>query len=438
LAVHSVTTETAPPTARSVAIDLIGAVLRRKRPLDDAIEDNHDMSGLPARDRAFARLLVATVLRRLGQIDALIAHCLNTPLPPRAAMVHDMLRLGIAQLLFLRTPPHAAVATTVDLADHRGFISHKGLVNAVLRRLSQEGPGLAADQDAARLDTPDWLWRAWSEAYGEAGARGIAMAHLKEAPLDLTTRGDPEIWQQALDATRLPTGTLRRTGGGAIMSLPGYAEGEWWVQDAAAAIPALLLGNVRGEHVIDLCAAPGGKTAQLAAAGAEVTAIDRSPRRLERLRANLARLNLRVESLVADAASWRPARPAKFVLLDAPCTATGAIRRHPDVPHLKSPDDVARLAAVQERLLAAAVDMLAPGGTLVYCTCSLEPQEGPQQIERLLARGATVKRLPVDAAEIGGLGECITPAGDLRTLPSHLSEIDGLDGFYAARLVRAA
>ncbi|HEX7969814.1 MAG TPA: transcription antitermination factor NusB, partial [Stellaceae bacterium] len=147
-----------------MAIDLIGAVLRRKRPLDDAIEDNGEMAGLPARDRAFARLLVATVLRRLGQIDALIAHCLNTPLPPRAAMVHDMLRLGIAQLLFLRTPPHAAVATTVDLADLRGFISHKGLVNAVLRRLSQEGPGLVAQQDAARLDTPDWLWRGWSQA----------------------------------------------------------------------------------------------------------------------------------------------------------------------------------------------------------------------------------------------------------------------------------
>ena len=438
MAVHSVMTQTAPPSARSVAIDLIGAVLRRKRPLDDAIEDNGDISGLPARDRAFARLLVATVLRRLGQIDALIAHCLNTPLPPRAAMVHDMLRLGIAQLLFLRTPPHAAVATTVDLADMRGFLSHKGLVNAVLRRLSQEGPGLVSQQDAARLDTPDWLWRAWSQAYGEEGARGVALAHLKEAPLDLTLRGDPEKWRDALDAVLLPTGTLRRTGGGAITSLPGYAEGAWWVQDAAAAIPATLLGKIAGARVLDLCAAPGGKMAQLAAAGARVTAIDRSPRRLERLNANLARLALPVESIVADAATWRPPEPAYHVLLDAPCTATGAIRRHPDVPHLKSPDDVTRLAAVQERLLAAAVDMLAPNGVLVYCTCSLEPQEGVQQVQRLIARGAPVRRKPIDAAEIGGLAECLTAEGDLRTLPSHLSQFEGIDGFYAARLQRAA
>src|ERR1700731_5419805 len=194
------------PSARSVAIDLIGAVLRRKRPLDDAIEDNFDMAALQTRDRAFARLLVATVLRRLGQIDALIAHCLNTALPPRAAVVHDMLRLGIAQLLFLRTPAHAAVATTVDLAEARGFLSHKGLVNAVLRRLSQEGPGLVEVQDEARLDAPEWLWRSWSQAYGEAGARGIALAHLKEAPLDITVRSEPEKWRALLDATLLATG----------------------------------------------------------------------------------------------------------------------------------------------------------------------------------------------------------------------------------------
>ncbi len=438
LAVHSATTQTAPPTARSVAIDLIGAVLRRKRPLDDAIEDNGEMAGLPARDRAFARLLVATVLRRLGQIDALIAHCLNTPLPPRAAMVHDMLRLGIAQLLFLRTPPHAAVATTVDLADARGFLSHKGLVNAVLRRLSQEGPALVTLQDAARLDTPDWLWRAWSQAYGEAGARAVALAHLKEAPLDLTVRGDVEKWRELLEATLLPTGTLRRTAGGAIMSLPGYSEGAWWVQDAAAAIPATLFGDIAGQRVVDLCAAPGGKTAQLAAAGARVTAIDRSPRRLERLNANLARLSLAVDSFVADAAQWRPPEPVRYVLLDAPCTATGAIRRHPDVPHLKTPDDVTRLAVVQERLVTSAIEMLAPGGTLVYCTCSLEPQEGVQQVTRLLARGAPVARRPIEAAEIGGLSECLTPDGDLRTLPSHLAEFDGIDGFFAARLVRTA
>jgi len=432
----NIKTSTSPISARSVAIDLIGAVLRRRRPLDEAIEENGELAGLPARDRAFARLLVAMVLRRLGQIDALIAHCLNTPLPPRAAMVHDMLRLGIAQLLFLRTPPHAAVATSVDLAEVRGYMSHKGLVNAVLRRLSLEGAALAEAQDAGRMNTPQWLWRAWSEAYGEATTEQIARAHLKEAPLDITVPRDRERWRQALEAIELPTGSLRRNAGGAITALPGYGEGAWWIQDAAAALPAKLLGDVAGQEVIDLCAAPGGKTAQLAAAGAHVVAIDRSPRRVDRLNANLARLGLPAETLVADATHWHPQEPARFILLDAPCTATGAIRRHPDVPHLKSAEDVARLAAVQERLLAAAVEMLAPGGVLLYCTCSLEPQEGVQQVKRLMTRGAPVTRRPIESSEIGGLGECITRDGDLRTLPCHLAEQDGLDGFYAARLVR--
>src|SRR5579864_2779947 len=288
----------APTTARQVALDLVGAVLRRKRPLDDAIEDNPAMGELSARDRAFARLLVATVLRRLGQIDTLIGECLDTPLAPRAATVHDMLRLGIAQLLFLRTPPHAAVATTVDLAGARGFPTYKGLVNAVLRRLSVEGPDLVPGQDAAVLNTPPWLLQSWSAAYGADTARAIATAHLKEAPLDITAPADPERWAQLLEAAVLPTGTLRRSSGGAIMSLPGYKEGAWWVQDAAAALPTRLFGSVAGVPVIDLCAAPGGKTAQLAAAGARVTAIDRSPRRLERLNLNLARLSFGVESLV--------------------------------------------------------------------------------------------------------------------------------------------
>jgi 16S rRNA (cytosine967-C5)-methyltransferase len=215
------------PTARQVALDLIGAVLRRKRPLDEAIEENSAMAELSVRDRAFARLLVATVLRRLGQIDTLIADCLNTPLAPRAAIVHDILRLGISQLLFLRTPPHAAVATSVDLAHARGFLSHKGLVNAVLRRLSVEGAERVERQNAARLNTPEWLWRSWARAYGEPVAQAIATAHLKEAPLDLTLRAEDETWCEKLGATKLPTGSLRRAAGGSVTMLPGYAEGAW-------------------------------------------------------------------------------------------------------------------------------------------------------------------------------------------------------------------
>jgi 16S rRNA (cytosine967-C5)-methyltransferase len=436
MAERTLLTSTLLPSARAAAVDLLGTVLRRRRPLDDAIEESPDLPALAPRDRAFSRLLVATVLRRLGQIDALIAHCLATPLPPRAAPVHDMLRLGIAQLLFLRTPAHAAVATTVDLADSRGFTSHKGLVNAVLRRLSQDGPGLVELQDAPRLNTPDWLWSAWSAAYGEAATRQIAASHLREAPLDISVRENPEQWAQRLDAVILPTGSLRRSAGGAIANLPGYGDGAWWIQDAAAAIPVRLFADLPGKHVIDLCAAPGGKTAQLAAAGAQVTALDRSPRRLERMSANLARLDLTVETVSADALTWKPRERADCVLLDAPCTATGAIRRHPDVPHLKTKEDVTRLAAVQAKLLQAAIDLAAPGATIIYCTCSLEPEEGPNQIERLFQRAAPVERRPVTPAEVGGLAELLTTDGDLRTLPGHLESYDGIDGFYAARLIR--
>ncbi len=424
------------PTARLVALDLVGAVLRRRRPLDDAIDDHDAIAELPARDRAFARLLVATVLRRLGQIDALIGACLNTPLAPRAATVHDILRLGIAQLLFLRTPPHAAVATSVDLAQARGFLSHKGLVNAVLRRLSVEGAGRVETQDAARLNTTDWLWQSWSRAYGEERARAIAGAHLKEAPLDLTLREDDDDWCEKLQATKLPTGSLRRAGGGSVTSLPGYAEGAWWIQDAAASLPTRLFNGVAGSRIIDLCAAPGGKTAQLANAGAQVTAIDRSARRLDRMVGNLHRLGLSVAALSADALTWRPDTPADAVLLDAPCTATGAIRRHPDVPRLKQPEDVARLAVVQENLLRAAVEIVRPGGMIVYCTCSLEPEEGPERVAALLRSGAPVEHQPIEPGKIGVRPEWVTPEGDLRTLPCYLAEHDGIDGFYAARLVK--
>jgi 16S rRNA (cytosine967-C5)-methyltransferase len=302
--------------------------------------------------------------------------------------------------------------------------------------LSIEGAERLEEQDAPRLNTPDWLWRSWSTTYGESTARAIATAHLKEAPLDLTLREDAEAWRAALDGVLLPTGTLRRPAGGALASLPGYTEGAWWVQDAAAALPARLFGDVTGREVIDLCAAPGGKTAQLAIAGARVTAVDRSTRRLERLVANLERLDLPVHAVGADALTWRPPGRATAVLLDAPCSTTGAIRRHPDVPHLKQPEDVTRLSAVQDSLLRAAIDMLEPGGTLVYCTCSLEPEEGLERIESLLYAGVPVERREIDPEEVGADPEWITPEGDLRTLPCHFGQYDGIDGFYCARLVR--
>lgn len=418
---------------RAAALDTLAAVLRRHVPLDDALAAD----GLSSRDRAFCRLLSAGVLRRLGQIDTLLALCLTRPLPKAAGAVADILRLGCFQLLFLGTAPHAATDTAVEMTGALGFSGYRKLVNGVLRRLSREGQEWVEAQDAPRLNTPDWLWASWTEAYGAAQCRAIAKAHLNEAPLDLSVRADAPLWTEKLNGTLLPTGSVRLTGAGAVTDLPGFDEGAWWVQDAAAVLPARLFPDIRDKRVADLCAAPGGKTAQLAAAGAHVIALDRSAKRLERLKANLDRLGLDAETVAADAATFRSAEPFDAVLLDAPCSATGTLRRHPDIAHLKGPADVGKLARTQARLLKAAWALLKPGGVLVYCTCSLEPLEGERQIDDLLASGAPLCRLPISAEDIGGLDELVSPAGDLRSLPCHLSGQGGMDGFFAARLIRS-
>jgi 16S rRNA (cytosine967-C5)-methyltransferase len=424
-----------PVDARAVALDILNDVLIRRRPANDAFEAHPDQPALAGRDRAFAVNLVATALRRLGQIDAIIQSLLDRPMPARAAEARNVIRLGVCQLVFLQTPAHAAVHTAAALAGTaRHLRPYVGLVNAVLRRSAAEAPAIAATQDAPRLNTPRWLWDAWTAAYGAPTARAIAAAHLGEPPLDLTAKqADDRI--EGLDAIRLPTGSLRLRHKGPVASLPGYAEGRWWVQDAAAALPARLFGGIRGRRIIDLCAAPGGKTAQLCAAGAQVTAVDHDPGRLRRLQGNLDRLKLGARLVCADVCGWRPEQPADAVLLDAPCSTTGTIRRHPDVAWLKTPADVAALAAIQTRLLVAAIEMTRPGGTLIYCACSLQPEEGPALMEAFCA-GAAVERLPVGAGEIGGLAEAIRPTGDVRTLPWHLAGLGGMDGFYIARLRR--
>ncbi|MFI5018709.1 MAG: RsmB/NOP family class I SAM-dependent RNA methyltransferase [Dongiales bacterium] len=421
----------AKPNARAVALDLLQAVLRHKKPLDEALAAHPALARLDPRDRGFARMLAATCVRRLGEIDQAIAPLLATPLPGKASAVADALRLGACQLLFLGTPPHAAVSETVDLVAGLGALAgYKGLTNALLRRLDRERP--ATDP---WLNTPLWLAASWTAAYGETTARAIAAAHLVEAPLDLSVKADALAWAERLKAEILPTGSLRlHESSGAIEALPGFADGGWWVQDAAAALPAKLLGTPNG--VIDLCAAPGGKTAELAAAGIAVTAVDRSPQRLRRLKANLDRLGLAAEIVEADAARWRPETLAEAVLLDAPCSATGTIRRHPDLPWLKNPEDLPKLTGLQDRLLKNAVAMTRPGGVIVYAVCSLQPEEGPARIAGLLSRGAPVTRMPIELQEVGGLAELLTPAGELRSLPCHLAERGGMDGFYACRLRR--
>lgn len=415
--------------ARREAVRLVSGVLRRGRPLDDAGEALPD-----ARDRALARAIAATTLRRLGAIEAALRPLLAKPLPRKSGAAREILLAAAAQILFLRVPAHAAIDTAVALArEDRDARHFAGLVNAVLRRLAEASP---ADHDPS-LDTPPWLAARWRAAYGDATFRAIAAAHGEDPPLDLSVRHDPERWAERLGGIVLPTGSVRVPDRpGAIESWPGYEEGDWWVQDAAAALPARLFGDVRGRRVLDLCAAPGGKTAQLAAAGADVTAVDRSEARLDRLRANLARLRLEATVVSADAEAYE-APPFDAVLLDAPCSATGTIRRHPDVPHLKQPADIVALAALQRRLIDHAAGLVTPGGVLVYATCSLEPEEAEHQAAAFLARDPRFARQPIRPEEVGGQAHLLAPDGDLRTLPCHpIGPAHGLDGFFAARFHR--
>ncbi len=320
---------------------------------------------------------------------------------------------------------------------------YAGLVNAVMRRIARGETAPLTGDGRPELDTPAWLFARWLKNYGAEKARAIAAAHRLEPALDITVKADPERWAERLGGRTTPTGTVRLAAHGQIPALPGFADGEWWVQDAAAALPARLLGDVRGRRVADLCAAPGGKTAQLVSMGAMVTAVDQSASRIARLKENLARIGADAATVVADATDWvsdstTPAFDA--VLIDAPCTSTGTIRRHPDIPWRKTAGDVGALALLQRRLLGHAIDLTRPGGTIVYCTCSLEPEEGEDIVSAVAEQDRRVQRKPIAAAEFPALAEFITPPGELRTLPCAWPDPDarmsGLDGFFAARLER--
>ncbi len=422
---------TSPPP-RAIAAALLDDILRKAQPMEQAVTRQSDFAALPARDRAHIQLLLKTALRRLGQIDALLSAWITTPLPPDATLVTHVLRLGLAQLLWLDTPPHAAIHTAVEMVKHSRYTRFSGMVNAVLQRAQREGAAMVKAQDEALINIPGWLRQSWLEAYGESETRAIGQLLLGEPPLDLTVKSNAERWAQELGGILLPNQSIRLTRPGPLTELPGFAEGEWWVQDAAAALPVQLLGDINGQAVIDLCAAPGGKTAQLAALGARVTAVDINAKRMKLVTENLARLHLAAECIVSDAAAFRPASSPDAILLDAPCSATGTLRRHPDVAWHRTPEDIARLAQTQKRLLLHALSLLPPGGKLVYAVCSLEPQEGERQVEWLLAERKDVTLLPSTPPAIQSMATQ-TPHG-WRTAPSHLADKGGLDGFFMSLL----
>jgi 16S rRNA (cytosine967-C5)-methyltransferase len=432
--------------ARRIAADILEGVLHKHRTLDDQLDGaaaHPGLKALPDRDRALMRRLVATILRRLGSLGHLLSRLLDRGIPTDAPRAQSALLIGAAQILWMDVPDHAAVDLSVRLVQSdRRAAKYAGLVNAVLRRCAREGQPLIDEVKSQTLDVPPWLLARWIAHYGETVARGIAGAISHEPSLDITVKSDAAQWASRLHGETLPTGSVRTPLQGSVTMLPGFVEGQWWVQDAAAALPARLFGDVAGKTIVDLCAAPGGKTAQLAQAGARVIAVDRSPHRMARLRDNFARLALEAESVVADATEWQGGSSGGFdgILVDAPCTSTGTIRRHPDIAWLRQESELGALMALQKRLLQRGIALLKPGGTLVYCTCSLEPEEGEQAISALLATESAVRRAPIDPGEVAGLSEILNQEGDLRTLPCHLPHQDprlgGLDGFYAARLIK--
>ena len=427
--------------ARLAAAAILGDIIAKSHSLEECFSPGAipaRLGGLDARDVALARSIVTVALRRLGTIRAALGELLDKGLPRQIAHLEWTLIAAAAQVLFLDAPDHAAV----DLAVRATRLEAKtapfaGLVNGVLRNLARGREKILATSDPLDQDTPAWLAARWRKTYGDELARAIAAANRDEPTLDLTVKSDPDVWAKRLGGVVLPTGSVRLITHTPIAELQGYADGEWWVQDAAAALPAHLLGVGPGVRTGDFCAAPGGKAAQLAAMGADVTAIDRSAERLKRLAANFQRLRLHADVIVADIVGLK-AQPFDAILIDAPCLSTGTIRRHPDIAWTKKPTDIAALAAIQSRMLDKAVELIRPGGVIVYCTCSLEPEEGEMQVAALLRRNPDVIRSPIAPAEVGNVAGVLNESGELRTLPSHLPASDprlsGLDGFFAARL----
>lgn len=448
--------------ARKAATEILNAVLAEGASLDDAFAaaiSGGTLKGVEGRDRALTRLIVATSLRRLPEIETIIAKFVKKKLGAKTGLVREILITGAAQMMFLDIAPHAVVnvATSLASADRHGR-HFKGLVNAVLRNISKSEEAPLQGEAAVKMNLPPWLLTSWVKAYGEADALAAASLLFEDPPLDLTTKSDPQKWGEALGGAVLENGTVRLNKPGRVEALAGFEDGDWWVQDAAASLPARLLAAKSGKNIIDLCAAPGGKTAQLALTGAKVTAVERNPERAKRLGANLTRLGFKAEIVVDDAALWRPETRADGVLLDAPCSATGIFRRHPDSLRRRGQSQVAKLAKLQAELIDASLAMLNPGGTLVYCTCSLEVAEGEAQIDAALARHSNLEVIPIAPGEVPGFAKSVTDQGYLRVLPHHLSaparpdlaeitpESDqnseskggwpagGSDGFFAAKL----
>ncbi len=432
--------------ARQAAARLLAAVVDRRVSLDgllDPVNGNRAFRDLSAPDQALVKAILLATLRHRPLIEAFIGRLVDRPLPDGARSLTHILHVAATQILYLDIPDHAAVDIAVEQAMRdpraRRFAS---LVNAVLRRMTREKAHIMPVLRSSTVNAPGWFAERLQAAYGDR-TEALLQAHATEPAIDFTVKSDPAAWAARLGGVVLPTGSVRIARlDGPVTALPGFAEGAWWVQDAAASIPARLFGDVGGQRIADLCAAPGGKTAQLAAAGATVTAVDLSKNRLKRLADNLDRLRLKADIVQADILTWAPETPFDGILLDVPCSSTGTVRRHPDIPWTKTPADIDKLADLQERMLLKAIGMVRPGGRVVFSNCSLDPMEGEDLIRRVLDVRSDIARSPVDPADWPGLEQAVTAEGDIRTTPDMLPEdnpvMAGLDGFFASVIARVS
>lgn len=430
--------------ARMAAAKILGAVIDRKTSLDGMLDGDNGNPAyrvLSEADRGLVRAILNSALRHLPRIEAAISSLLGNPLPEGARALHHVLVVAAAQMLYLDIPDHSAVDLAVEQANrdprNRRFAK---LVNAVLRRLGREKQEIL-EATSSIPAIPDWFFKRLVKVYGRETAEAIAEAQLEPAAIDLTVKSDAQGWATRLNGAVLPTGSVRLSAfEGIIPTLEGFNDGEWWVQDAAASIPARLFRDIAGKMVADLCAAPGGKTAQLIQAGALVTAVEQSASRLKRLKGNLARLGMSATMVESNMADFQPDQLFDAVLLDAPCSSTGTTRRHPDVLWTKGPADIAKLAALQEKLLRHALTLIRPDGILVFSNCSLDPSEGEEMIARVLKSRPDIERVPIDVADWPGLESAITELGEFRTTPAMLPSADsiagGMDGFFASVLRR--
>ena len=430
--------------ARKRALDVVTRVLDEGQPLEYLLDRNSD-DAMPANDRALARAIAATTLRRKGQIDKALDSLMQKPLGRRGGGAMHILRIAAAQILFMEVPDHASVSIAMDIAkaDHKARHFSK-LINGVLRAMTRQKEALLVDMKPRDI-LPTWLAKEWDNAYGRATCDAMANALSHEPYLDISVKPDSGDYADKLGGETLPNGSVRLKSRGMVSELAGFKEGDWWVQDMAASLAPALLGDVSGKRVADLCAAPGGKSAYLAARDAKVTAVDVSGERLKRLEENLKRLQLSADVIEADIEKWMPDDLFDCVLLDAPCSATGTARKHPDVLWLKTPELIERLVVIQRALLKRAVKFLKPGGVLVFCTCSLQPEEGEAILDFVKQEALPLELVSIRPQELSGFSDILRPDGSIRTRPNHSPLVQsassvaddpffvGLDGFFMAK-----